>query len=757
MTLNAPGAGSVPALALPSRFGQNAEQLFPSDKGLPILPGGMNMNTAWDGHFYPGFFGNALSAPAAFNQRTGSRHMQHIETIGPDGLARLYGNDGQLSVVYFSGNAYTVDHSFAAGIRGMAVGDDGTGNRALFVSFGASTAQYMSKRNLKTDTTPWTANTTSTYAQGYEMTRVGADLYMVSNFGAVSAETTYQQTEYHVSICPAGNDPTLAASWIGGWPCGTPEWPVMKLAPINGSVCAAKADGLWWYDDTAKRFINVLDFSRTPDPNNGLAMQAVQNGVLFPSADGRLFFFDGSASVEVTPFAGEDLPRDIYRNRITAICEWGGFIFCALDSYQQQMRPVDAGGTARVIVNINNAGATDVGSSVTSGDFSAAGGVAMSSWGQNAADFIDIWCDRPFEAAVLYNTSGTAQTSGQTFLAAYNDGSVFQPLTVMDGTQTAVTAGGLGTSTGSLSLTFVPPYKGDGVICAERLDMGAIMKKVTVSYGGAVGNISGYVWRLTPAVAATGMSTGARLSQVRVVPSRTGLPNGGIFANATLNPTAKDRAGCFTHIYAGRRTKTGGITWFDVHALNTLGGVTAMGFTQASVSGGQNGGPSLVVWGRYSTWAVYYGRDGDPFRVYKPLLARKTNTLAVAQSTTVSPIQPLVPTRFGRPLGKKKLTGAVVEGLYVDPAAQIDLYGSWDTGQDIFLIGTRYGVPAVFDVPATGFGTGRQLHTWVGIAPNTPGGQLPAPSLTGIWVLYDYVGEDEQFVTDPSLQIPETT
>ncbi|MDE1871778.1 MAG: hypothetical protein KGI06_06090, partial [Candidatus Micrarchaeota archaeon] len=81
----------------------------------------------------------------------------------------------------------------------------------------------------------------------------------------------------------------------------------------------------------------------------------------------------------------------------------------------------------------------------------------------------------------------------------------------------------------------------------------------------------------------------------------------------------------------------------------------------------------------------------------------------------------------------------------------------WDTGQDIFLIGTRYGVPAVFDVPTTGFGTGRQLHTWVGIAPNTPVGQLPAPSLTGIWVLYDYVGEDEQFVTDPSLQIPETT
>ena len=716
------------------------ERLFPRVASEGSFLGNTNMTSHFAGRIMPSF---------GHSYMTNSGDVLHffvdvIETIAPTGTS-TGGNPRQYAganktMYRLDNGTRTSDTTFNDVVQGMVICDNGSGTKILLVGFGSSTNPRVAYRSLTTDTTPWTVQTTSTYAQFWLITKAGADVYAVTDAGVAILG------EYRISKCPSGNDPALAASWGNGLEVGTPEWPIVGIAPIGDSIVAAKADGLYYYNDQTKRFQNVLPhLIHAPHALNGKGTKAVTNGVLYPTHDGKLYFFDGVAVQEVTPLKDKTIPRDVLTSRITAIADNGDTVAVVTECWQNTTQ-----GLGLKVVKVDGGTPTDLTTNVTDGSLATGGSV--SGLGTTTTDYLYVGADVPIEAVIVRVTRNVNAASEAFDTPQYSNGTTgtADPFTSSFTAFTAIVDGSiLGTAGISLVNTGFPTGASNAALTWTDIDAFKLMKSTEIQFGGAVGTLTKY-WVRFP-VGTTGFTASTEIDEVEIVPGRAGLPDSGLLTQAT-NFTNRDRAVGIVHVRLGKRERTVGFVWHDVYALNMYGGVWAMAWHTGRVSGG-NLGQLLVLWGRYKQAMILEGPSRDPARTIQPALASYG-------TTEPGPLFNVVPegTYLGDPTRRKQLSAVYVDTKFADPATATDsddfsLYGQWDEA-DIVHIGSWSGGPAKIDT--ANMGEGRLLRLW--IAQNfATGSRLPAARITGVHVEYDYVGERFDFAQDRKIQTPEAT
>lgn len=701
------------------------EQLFPRKPTEGAFLGNTNFDTRFEGRSSPAFDVWDMTNSA----EVGHFFVDCIETIAPAGTTygagpRQYAGANNVMFRLDNGER-TTDTTFTAGtgvVQGMCIGDNGSGAKILLVGFGSSTAPRIAYRDLTTDTTPWTTQTSSTYAQFWLITKAGADLYAVTDAGVAILG------EYRISKCPRGNDPRLAASWGNGLECGTPEWGITGLAAIGDSIVAGKPDGLYYYNDQTKRFENVLPhLVDSPHAVNGKGMRSVTNGVLYPTHDGHLYFFDGVAVQDVTPYKSLSLPRDIGTSRITGIRDCGDYVAIVTECWQNTTGP-------SYVVKVDGGTATNLTSNTTDGSLATGGDVG--GLGSGSTDYLYVGYYAPFEAVVVRVTRNVNAATEAWDTPEYSDGSSFTAFSgIVDWSQ-------LGTSGVSLVNTGFPPGSSNSVLTWPDIDAYKLMKSQTVAFGGSVGDLTAY-WVRFP-VGTTGFTASTTIDEVEVVPGRAGLPDAGVLTQAS-NFTNRDRAGGVSHVLLGRRERTVGFVWHDVYAVHTLGGVWALGWHTGRTPGFSNRGQSLVLWGRNKQMMISEGPTRDPARTHNA-------GLATFSTSTVGPTLHLTPygTYLGDQTHRKRLQGFYVDTQFVQAGDEFSVYASWDE-QDIVHVGSFKGGPAYVEV--TGMGEGRKLRAWLA---HQYWGGLATPQVTGVWVEYENVGEPFEFWRDRDAQTPET-
>lgn len=741
------------------------KRLFPRAASEGSFLGNMNMATQYAGRAVPSFdhvymtssgdvlhyFVDAIETKSPAGTTTGANPRQYaganktmwrldngVRTDDTSGLAG--GNFGD--VVQGMVLCDAAGASQIANDAPPAASVFSSGEACLLVGFGSSTSPRCAIRQLDTDTSPWTLHTTSTFAQFWLITKAGADLYAVTDAGVAVLG------EWRVSKCPAGNDPTLAASWFNGLEVGGPEWPIVSLASIGDSVVVGKPDGLYYYNDQTKRFENVLPhLVHAPHALNGKGMKAVTNGVLYPTHDGKLYFFDGVAVQEVTPLKGKTIPRDVLNSRITAIADNGETVAVVTECWQNTTQNLGLTVVTRIAGTY-----ADVTTSVTNG--SLANGAAMATWGAAADDALFIGADVPIEAAVVRVTrepnaavqsfTTPQYSNGTTGTTAAFDSSFTSFTAVVDGSI-------LSTAATSLVLTGFPAGASNSVLTWSDIDAFKKMTRTEIQFGGSVGTLTKY-WMRLKRTSSTGMTNPTTIDEVEFSPGRAGLPDEGLLTQAT-NYTNRDRAGGITHVWLGKRERTVGFVWHDVYALHTHGGVWAMAWHTGRYPD-SNLGQGLVLWGRYKQAIINEGPTRDPARTLNPALASFS-------SSTLGPILNIVPegTDLDDHTHRKKINAVLVDTKFADPITATDsddfsLYMQWDEA-DIVHVGSWSGGPARIGVE--NMGEGRIARFWLAMQTASGTHRLPPPQIVSFDVDYDVVGNAFEFIPDRKIQLPEKT
>lgn len=721
------------------------EQLLPRDPGSASTLGNINFETRYSGKTTPAFDNFEI---------TGSADVLHyfidaIETIAPlgtttGGQPRQYAG-ANFTMFRLDNMTRTADTTFADVVQGMVICDNGSGAKVLLVGFGSSSSIKNATRSLTTDTAPWTTTNAGTGAQFWGICKAGADIYAVTDAGVAVLG------EYRVSKCPQGNDPTLAASWGNGLEVGTPEWAIGGLAAIGDSIVAGKPDGLYYYNDQTKRFENVMAFlEKAPHALNGKGMKAIQNGVLYPTHDGKLFFFDGVAVQEVTPLKGLPVPRDTLTSRITAVADNGDTVAVAMECWQNTTQALGLKVVTRIAGTY-----TDVTTSVSDGNFTT--GANMGTFGNAADDALYVGANVPLEAVNVWVTR-LVNAAVQSFATPQYSNGTTGSAAPFDSSFTSFTAGSdasiLSVAATSLVNTGYPAAASNARLTWTDINSFDVSTLTSIQFGGAVGTLSRY-WYRWKRVSATGMTANTTIDELEIVPCRPGLPNKGILTTTT-NFTRRNAAGGLTHIFLAKRERSVGFIWSDVYAVHTLGGVWAMAWTSGRVvsgaTGGQNLGQGLALWGRFRQFLIGEGATRDPSRTIAPVLA-------AFKTSDPGPVLNLTPggTYLSDPTRNKSLDRVVIETRFVQPADTMHIYGQWDE-TDIVYLGAMRGGPGFVDCTAMGLGEGRYLQLWLAFDQTVAGGQpWEAPEIRNAWVEYDLVGEPFAWAQDQADSQPPRT
>lgn len=656
-----------------------------------------------------------------------------IEAQNPSGNPRQYAF-GNINAYYHEDGIRTLDQAFTAGavVQGAAIVEgppfaNGVGTKKLLVSFGAApglTAETTRLRTLTTDTAAWTAavpTSTATAATMFKIITLG-DGSMIAATGSGQSTTNIGRTtlgEYMVAKCPRGSDPTLAASWGNVQAVGTPEWPIIDLAPFRDTFAVAKGDGCYVWDDRTKRFRNMLDRVKfLPHALNGKGMAAGENGVWYPMSDGRLFFFDGTTMREETPFKGISLPRDVLQSRASAIADRGDVVAVRMEAFYNTVSPPRAATSLGMkVILVKGSTATDITTLVTNGKLSDGGLIG----GIGAAGSkLYIGMNQPFEGAVL-NVTRLPNAAVNSFTTPeYSNGAAGWPSlgTVVDFTI-------LGTAGISCALTGFPPVASSSLLSWTSPQAYDLMALETVAFGGSVGNIGPLYWARWSFTNTTLFTSTTEIDEVSPIASRDGLPNTGLLTSAT-NFTHRSNANCTGKIVIGRRTAQG-IKWNDEYELNDFGGVWAMAWTTARTGAVSNGGQALLSWGRAKQEVISESVTRDPSRTLYPLLFK---------DATKGPLPRLALRRLrvGDAAFRKKLLAVSIEGEFIQPDDVMSVYAWWDNASNLAVqLDTVYGNPAVVKPPPDFGESGRELNIDI-VFSDTSQLDATAPYITSVIV-----------------------
>lgn len=689
-----------------------------------------------------------------------------IETSNPSGNPRQYAF-ANTKCFYFEDGARTTDNTFADVVDGAVIAADASTPplKKMYAGFGNSSSIKNAVRVLTTDTTPWTTTNAAGGAQFWLITKAGPDLYAMTNAGVVASVND----NFRISKCPAGNDPTLAASWGAGFSVGTPEWLITGLAAIGTSPVVGKPDGLYVWDDQTKRFENkMLHLIDSPHPGNGKGMRAVTNGVMYPTNDGKLYLFDGISITEVTPEKSITLTRDQGISRVTAIADNGDTVAIVHEAFQNTLdgqRAVNAG--LKVITYIGGT-FTDVTSTVTDG--SLVTGAAMATWGAAANDRLYIGLNAPWEGALLRVTR-QPNTATQSFATpSYSNGTTgtVAPFT---SSFTAFTSGVdgtiLGTAGVSLTLVGFPPSGSAGAITWTDHNAWDVMTSTSLQFGGSIGTLTRYwaVW--APAGGLVGMTNPTTIDEVEVVYSRAapgqGVTQGILGTTNNYNFLHRYRSGCLTTVTLGKRDKTVGFTWSDVYALDMYGQVTAVAWTSAKNGSTTNGGQGLVLWGRFKQMVIAEGITRDPARTAWPMLVQY-GTTKPGPLLDLAPGGIVLQNSLSLIKNRRKrvmINAFIIIGEYGpgQPNAspdKIDIHLQSDQ-IDIALYGEAQGLPAVIRGSQTTFGSAQRVYAYLAYQQGSQS-RPQAPSIREVLIDYDEVDEEYDFPVAPdTASLPERT
>src|SRR3990167_10373663 len=575
------------------------EVLFPRKPGIGAYAGAINVDTRFPGKAMPAFDQVVIDSTDRLHHP-----IDFIPTIAPSNShPRDYYGINKTMLRHDNG-AETVDTTFDDVIQSMVLCDSQTaakgtgggggsftaGTRVMLCGFGSSATPRCAIRDMTTDTTPWGTFTTATYAQFWGIVRVSnGDLYAVTDAGVAAV------TEWRVSICPFGNDPTLAASWGNGFEVGGPEWAITGMVAYGESVVVGKPDGLYSYSDLTKRFEPLLKID-APDAYNGLRMSAVANGVLYPVSDGGLFFTDGVSVQELTPQKKKERPRDVYTGRFTSMRDAGQNIYAAQDVWYNTTQRYGL----KVISYIAGV-ATDETAAVTNGNLTD--GMTLTNYGAAAGDRIYIGADVPIEALALRVTTN-ANAAAAAFSGRYSNattGTVL-PFTTSFTAFSGIRDGTILKDAGiSLRITGFPAAASVAAISATDINTYDLMKSTELQFGGSIGTLTKYWWALT--ISAT-VTAATRVDEVDIVVGRPGLPlddSTGPFTAAN-DFTNRADAGGLTNILVFDRERTVGGERHPLYSVDMGGFCTAMGWTSSRIgqaSGMQNMGKALFLVGRF--------------------------------------------------------------------------------------------------------------------------------------------------------------
>lgn len=716
---------------------------------LGQFPGSSNIHIE-NGKLMPAFDHVAMS---------GSSDVLHyfikeqLETTNPSGNPRNYAF-ANISAFYYEDGARTTDTSFTAGnavqCAGIVEGPpfaNNVGTKKLMVSFGTGAAETTRLRTLTTDTAPWTAAVspaTVTAATMFKFVVLG-DSSVIAATGSAQSSTNIGRCslgEYFIAKCKRGDDPTLAASYGNVQACGSPEWPIIDIASLRDSFCVAKADGLYFWDDRVKRFKNALDRVKfLPHALNGKGMTSGENGVWYPMADGRLFFFDGSVVREETPWKQWVLPRDVLTTRISAIADRGDLVAARTEAFYNTVEGSRAASALGMkVIMVKNTVASDITANVSDG--SLATGSVVGGLGAVASDKLYIGSTQPFEGAVvrvtrLPNAAANAFTSPQ-----YSDGAAGWPSlgTIVDGSI-------LGTATTSLALTGYPPGASNSVLTWSGIQAYDLMALESVAFGGAVGTVGPLYWARFSFVNTTGFTGTTAIDEIELIPCRGGLPNTGLLGTTT-NFSHRSRAGCTGKVFVGRRTG-GKIVWNDEYEINDLGGVWAMGWTTGRSGTTGNGGPPLLLWGRYQQTIIAESVTRDPTRTLYPKLVQLGTSKPVSR-LAVRKLQ------LGDVAKRTQLNAISVQGEFIQPTDKTSLYAWWDNEDTSYEMDTDFGSPMLFKPPPAFPTTGRELNfdlVFSDASQNDP----TAPYITHIIIDHEDTGQAFDFSRDSAFPTPEKT
>ncbi len=727
------------------------EVLFPRKPGLGSYAGALNCDTRTPGKAIPAFDQVVISSTDRLHHP-----IDYIDTTAPsNGHPRGYYGIAR-TMLRLDNGTETVDETFSSVIQSMVICDSSgaesiaAGTRVLLCGFGSAATPKNAVRNLTTDTTPWTSNTGAGDAQFWGIVRVSnGDLYAVTDAGVAAL------TEWRVSRCPFGNDPTLAASWGNGFEVGGPEWAITGMVPFGESVIVGKPDGLYAYSDLTKRFEPLLDLRASPDPYNGLRMQAVANGVLYPTADGGLFFTDGVSVQEITPYKRVQRPRDVYTGRITSMRDTGQHVYAVQDCWYNTTQRYGL----KVISYIAGV-ATDETAAVTNGNLT--NGMTLTGYGGAANDRIFIGADVPIEA-VHFRITTNENTAAAALSGRYSNATTGTalPFTSSFTAFTSIRDGTILDDAGeSLKITGFPASASVAAISASDINTYDLMKSTELQFGGSIGTLTKYWMALT--ISGT-VTAATRVDEVEIVIGRPGLPlddAAGPF-QAANDFTNRADAGGLSNILVFDRERTVGGEWHPLYSVDTGGFVTAMGWHNGRIgqaSGAQNLGKSLILVGRFKRVAIHESPTRDPSRTTQPILTQFTATEPGATlPLTVGDGTYLDDGEIENRHHLKQLKEFYVEGNHWEAGSNADVIAIFcqiDENQQRHEVGRISGAPGTV-TPSETF-TGRKFKFWAALS-DTLQTQEKAPELTYVDVEFDYIKEDGEVIPYPSAAAVPTT
>lgn len=709
-------------------------------------PGNLNFDTR-NGRAVPAFDHYILGDTDRLHYAIGA-----IETLAPiNGHPRQYCGMNK-SMFRLDDGLITADATFVDVVQGMELFDTGTtivtgsafalngtpiNSKILLVGFGSSSTIKNAYRLTQQADSTWFTSNNALSAQFWGIARAGADLYAVTDAGIAILG------EYRISKCPAGNDPTLAASWGNGLEVGSALWAITGIAAIGDSIVVGKPDGLYYYNDQTKRFENVLPFLQdAPHAVNGKGMRAVVNGVMYPTHDGKLYFFDGVRVQEVTPEKTWDvIPRDVANSRITAIADNGDTVAVVRECWQNTTQSLGM----KVITNIGGI-YTDVTASVTNGSLSD--GANVGAFGLFANDAIYVGSDQPIEA-VCFRVTRNVNAVAQSFTTPQYSNATAGTVSPFDSSFTSFTGivdgSILSVAATSLVNTGFPPAASNAFITWTDINAYDLEKLTAISFGGAIGTLTKY-WVRLKRTSTLGMTASTTIDEVEIVPARAGLP-----VAAANDFTHRWRAGGLTIIEMGERHGSA-FVWHQVYAVHTYGGVWAAAWHSGrpgQAGGLQNMGQTLMLWGRWRQVAISEGPIRDPARAIAP-------QIAAYGTKSAGPLLDLAPGGWdgGDSMLMKTLNGFGVDGRFVQPTDRYRAFVQFDE-QDVIELGSSFGAPGFVSSGQTGVQF-RRLYAWLAFEGSGNAAGLPsAPQTLAVEIDFNWTGQRYEWPRDRATQTPE--
>lgn len=664
------------------------ESFLPSTNPEQAYAGSINFDLSQPGKAIPGFdhakLTNSLNllGPIMFT----------IVTTAPNGNPRVYFM-ADFTCYRIDGDVITADKVFTlqGGFAGdAAIVDDGAGGKVLLVVFGTDTGVDGNwRRDLSTDTNPWTQATGATAMTARLLHPIGGVLYAATGTGAsgtnIARTVNALLPERHVCILPQGNSPWLAANWSDIGIVGT-DWTISGMAEYDGRLVVASGDGCYVYDNQDSLFhnklANVAEF--IAHSLNGKLCVTGENCVWYGTNDGKLYRFDGIDMIDTTPFRSLIKGRDAVTGRYEALIDRGDRIVAVQAAYANVMNgPHAAFNGVRVWRQDNNGTITELTAGVTDGNLDTPVAANMGGWNKGAVSgdaFLVFTSPFPLEAlgVCVTRNPNLAVQSFTTPEGSDGLGGFISLGTIRDSSL-------LWTSPGiSMAFTGFPPSEGVGLLGWTDIDAWQTVKKDT--YNG-VANVYVYRVRAATTTATTATTT---IDEIYVVPGRPPLPGRatGVLTDAN-NFTGLYRSGRLSRIVEGVR-RGGQYIWREKCAIDTGGTVSGLAWHPGPTGAVGNSGPGLLVLGRFSQWLIAESRTGDATQTPRP-------RLVVPSATTAAPtLRVELDFGSGDPRRQHQLYTIMLTGKFIQPEDKIELDLQVDERETVY-IGTSTGTPAVWD------------------------------------------------------------